>query len=151
LNTIFLHQHYKDINHDHHFQMFHILFFIETRIQHASTDVHKFINSSYISIHDGHGLMIMYDIHMQLDSFNTIINDGLLYRATTFNINTQKVIHIVCVYRSHSCSISTFLNNQIIIQRSPKHCPIIIMGNFYVEILKDNNQPKKTRIIIFHV
>ncbi len=129
--------------------MFHILFLIETRIQHASTDVHKFINSSYISIHDGHGLMIMYDIHMQLDSFNTIICDGLLYIAAK-NIYTKK-IHIVCVYRGHSCSISTFLNNlQIIIQRSPKHCPIIIMGNFNVEILKDNNQPKITRIIIFH-
>ncbi len=113
--------------------------------------MHKFINSSYISIHDGHGLMIMYDVYMQLYFFNTIISDGLLYIATTFNINTQKLIHIVCVYKGHSCSISTFLNNlQIIIQRSPKHCPIIIMGNFNVEILKDNNQPKKTRIIIFH-
>jgi hypothetical protein len=25
LNTTSLHQHYKDINHDHNFQMFHIL------------------------------------------------------------------------------------------------------------------------------
>ncbi len=50
-----------------------------TRIYHASIDVHKFINSSkysYISIHDGHELMMMYDIHMHLDSFNTITNDG---------------------------------------------------------------------------
>jgi hypothetical protein len=42
--------------------------------------VHKFMNSSmysYISILDGHGLMMKYDIHMHLDSFNTIINDGL--------------------------------------------------------------------------
>jgi hypothetical protein len=28
LNTTSLHQHYKDINHDHNFQMFHILCFI---------------------------------------------------------------------------------------------------------------------------
>jgi hypothetical protein len=28
------------------------------------------------------------------------------------------------------------------IQTSPKHYTIIIMGNFYVDILKDNNQPK---------
>ncbi len=78
LNTISLHQHYKDINHDHNLQMFHVLCLIETRIQHASIDVHKFINSlkySHISIHDGHGLMMMYDIHMHLDSFNTITND----------------------------------------------------------------------------
>jgi hypothetical protein len=59
--------------------MSHILCLIETRIHHALTYVHKFINSSkypYISIHDGHGLMMMYDMHMHLDSFNTIISDG---------------------------------------------------------------------------
>jgi hypothetical protein len=79
LNTTFLCQHYEDINHDHNIQMSHILCLIETRIHHVSIDVHKFINSSkysYISIHDDHKLMMMYDIHMHLDSFNTISNDG---------------------------------------------------------------------------
>jgi hypothetical protein len=35
-------------------------------------DVDKFMNSlknSYISIHDGHGLMMLYDIHMHSDFF----------------------------------------------------------------------------------
>ncbi len=32
LNTIFLCQHYEDINHDHNLQMFHILCLIKTRI-----------------------------------------------------------------------------------------------------------------------
>jgi hypothetical protein len=41
LNTTFLHQHFKNIKHDHNFQMSHILCFIETKIHHASTDVHK--------------------------------------------------------------------------------------------------------------
>jgi len=117
--------------------MSHILCFIETKIHHALTDVHKFINStkySYISIHDGHGLMIKYDIHMHLDSFNTITNDGSRY-ITTFNTNTRKTIYIVCVYKAHSCSIFTFLNNlQTIIQQSSKHCLIIIMGDFNVDI-----------------
>jgi hypothetical protein len=69
LNTTSLCQHYEDINHDHNLQMSHILCLIETRIHHASTKVHKFINSFkylYISIHDGHRLMMMYDIHMHL-------------------------------------------------------------------------------------
>ncbi len=131
MNTTFLHQHYEDINHDHNLQMFHILCLIETRIHHASTYVHKFIDSlkySYISIHDGHGLMMMYDIHMHLDSFNTITNDGSKYITTIFNINTQKTIHIVFLYKVHSCSIFTFLNNlQTIIQQYPEQCPIIIM------------------------
>ncbi len=54
-------------------------------------DVHKFMNSSkysYVSIHDGHGLMMMYDIHMHLDSFNVTTNNGLEYIIMTFYINT---------------------------------------------------------------
>ncbi len=101
MNTTYLHQHYEDINHDHNLQMSHILCFIETIIHHASINVHKFINSSkysYIAIHDGHGLMMMHDIHMHLYSFNTIINDGSI-----FNINTRITIHIICVYKVHSC------------------------------------------------
>ncbi len=39
-------------------------------------------------MHNGHGLMMIYDIHMHLDSFNIITNDGLKCIATTFNINT---------------------------------------------------------------
>jgi hypothetical protein len=97
LNTTSLRHHYENINHDHNLQMFHILCFIETKIHHASIDVHKFINlskCSYISIHNGHGLMMMYDIHMHL---NLIINDGLKYIVTTFNINTQKNTYCLCV------------------------------------------------------
>jgi hypothetical protein len=59
----------------------------------------------------------MYDIHMHLNSFHTITSDGSKYIVTTFNTNSQRAIYIVCVYRAHSCSISTFLNNlQTIIQ-----------------------------------
>jgi hypothetical protein len=133
--------------------MSHILCFIKTRIHHASTYVHKFINSSkysYISIHDGHGLVTMYDLHMHLNSFNIIINDGSKFITTIFNINMWKVIHIVYVYKVHSCSISTFFNNvQTIIQQSPKNCPIIIMGNFYVDILKDNNWAKSKQELLY--
>jgi len=50
------------------------------------------------------------------------------------------------VYKTHLCLISTFLNNlQTIIQESCEHCPIIIMGDFNVDILKDNNQSKKKK------
>ncbi len=75
---IMLCQHYEDINHDHNLQVSHVLCLIKTKIHHASINVYKFINSSkysYISIHDGHGLMMMYDIHMHLNSFNTITSD----------------------------------------------------------------------------
>jgi hypothetical protein len=49
LNTTSLWQHYENINHDHNLQMSHILCFVETRIHHASIDVHIFIN--FRSIH----------------------------------------------------------------------------------------------------
>jgi hypothetical protein len=90
LNTKSLCQHYEHINHDHNLQMFHILCLIETRIYHALINVHKFINSlkySYIFVHDGQGLMMMYDTHMHLNSFNIIMSGGSEY-ITTFNINT---------------------------------------------------------------
>ncbi len=80
----------KTSNHDHNLQMSPILCLVKTKIHHASIDVHKFINSlnySYISINDGHGLMMLYDIHMHLNSFNIITNDSSKYIATTFNIN----------------------------------------------------------------
>ncbi len=100
MNTTYLCQHHEDMNYDHNLQMSHILCFIEIIIHYASIDVHKFINSSkysYIAIHDGHELMMMHDIHMHLDFFNTITNDGSKYIATTFNINAQKKTYCMCV------------------------------------------------------
>jgi hypothetical protein len=63
----------------------------------------------------------------------------------------EKKKHIVCVYIVHSCLFFIFLNNfQIIIQQFLEHCLIIILGDFNVDILKDNNHAKKTRVIKFH-
>jgi hypothetical protein len=59
--------------------MSHILCISKTRIQHTLTDVHKFIDLSkysYVSIHDGHGLMMMYDIYMHLDSLNVTTDNS---------------------------------------------------------------------------
>jgi hypothetical protein len=85
--------------------MFHILCFIETKIHHASTYVHKFMYSSkysYISIHDGRELMMMYDIHMHLDYFNMIINDGLEYiRTFLILMHKNQYILYVCIKLIH--------------------------------------------------
>jgi hypothetical protein len=86
---------------------------------------------------------------MHLDSFNTITSNGSKYITSTFNTNTWKSIYIVCVYRTHSCLISTFLHNfQTIVQQSLECCPIIIMGYFNVDILKNNNQPKNKQKLL---
>jgi hypothetical protein len=75
----------------------------------------------------------MYDIHMHFDSFNITISDGL--NITTFNINTQKITHIVCVWGS-------FLSNFYISKQSTNYNStfswtllIIILGDLSVDIL----------------
>jgi hypothetical protein len=85
--------------------------------------MHKFINSSkysYILIHDGHGLMMMYDIHMHLDSFNTITSDDSKYIASTFNMNTQIYIYYMCVQ-------SSFMFNFYIPKRSSNYNSTIFL------------------------
>ncbi len=75
----FLHQCYENINNDHNLQMSDILCFMEIKIHHTLIDVHKFINSSkysYVSICDGHELMMMCNIHMHLGYFNVTTNNG---------------------------------------------------------------------------
>jgi hypothetical protein len=45
--------------------------------------------------------MMMYEIHMHLNFFNTITSDGLEY-ITTFNINTRKINKLyVCIEFIH--------------------------------------------------
>ncbi len=54
------------------------------------------------------------------------------------------------MYKAHLCSIYTFLNNlQTIIEESLEHCLIIIMGDFNVDILKDNNQAKNKQELLY--
>jgi hypothetical protein len=68
---------------------------------------------------------------------------GSKYIVTTFNISTWKKYIIICVYRAHSCLVFKFLNNsQTIIQHSLEHCPILIMGDFNVDIKQNNNKQK---------
>ncbi len=98
-NTNYLWQHYQDINHDHKLQVSHVLCILETRIQ-SSNDVQNFINIlkySYISIYDGHGLVMMYNTQMFLHFYYTATCNGSEYISTTFNIKTQRTIHIIWV------------------------------------------------------
>ncbi len=87
----------------------------------------------------------MYNAQMLLHSYYTTCN-GLEYISTTFNIRIRRAIHIICVYRSHSSFISMFLNTlQMLIQKSPNDCPLIILGNFNIDILDDNNHENNTQ------
>jgi hypothetical protein len=51
------------LNYNSNLQVSHVICILETLIQ-SSNDVHNFINTSkysYISIYDGHGLIMMYN------------------------------------------------------------------------------------------
>lgn len=62
----------------------------------------------------------------------------------------KKILHIVHVYRPHSCSIFKNLNNfQVIIKHFPKHYPIIILVDFNIDILKNNNDAKNKQDILY--
>jgi len=150
LNIIFLRQHYQDINHDHNLQVSHVLCILETRIQ-SSNDVQNFINISkysYISIYDGHGLIMMYNEQMLLHSYYTTCN-GSEYILATFNIRTQRAIHIICVYRSHSSLISMFFNTlETLIQKFSNDCPLSVLRDFNIDILDDSNHENNKQQLI---
>jgi len=55
----------------------------------SSNDIQKFINTSkysYISIYDGHGLIVMYNMQMLLHSYDKTMCNGFEYIILTFSI-----------------------------------------------------------------
>ena len=83
---------------------------------------------------------MLYDGCMVLHSFEIHIIDGSKYIATIFNTKIQKIIYIIYVYKAHTCLINAFLKIlQTLIQKSHIYCLIIVLGDFYIYILGDNN------------
>ena len=77
---------------------------------------------------------------MHLNDFLIKITNGSDYIATTFNKNTIEALYIICIYKAHSCSLPTFLNPlETLIQTSPEQYPTIILGDFNVDVLENNN------------
>jgi hypothetical protein len=52
-------------------------------------------------MYDGHGLIMMYDIHMHLNYFNTITNDGSKYITIKKILIHKKYIMYVCMEFIH--------------------------------------------------
>jgi hypothetical protein len=88
---------------------------------------------SYISIYDGHGLIIMYNTQILLHSYYKTTYNESKYISITFNIRTRKDIHIICVYKNHFSSISMFLHTlETLVQKSPNDCPFIVLRDFNI-------------------
>jgi hypothetical protein len=65
---------------------------------------------------------MMYNMQMLLHFYNTTMLYGVEYIVATFNINTQREIHIICIYKIHSCLTSMLLKTlEALIKKSPNH------------------------------
>jgi len=91
---------------------------------------------SMISVNGQNGAMIIYDNFTTLSSHETFTSLRVEYIATTFNANTRKAIHIVAIYKLSTLSLSMFvIYFQIFLDLMPISCPMIIIGNFNIDML----------------
>jgi hypothetical protein len=135
-----------------YFFIMHILCILKTRIR-SSNDGHSFINTSkysYISIFDGHGLIMMYNTQMFLHSYYVTTCNGSSYISITFNIRTPKMIHMI--YESIKIIFLWFLysstHEKKLIQKSPNGC-LFVLEDFNIGILDDNNHKNNKQQLIY--
>jgi exonuclease III len=143
ININSLQKHHLDYKSDHSMQTSHILCFQETKINQAN-NIGKYIDTSrynYIHNYDKHGILMMYERQMICASYQTRVNNGSEFIATSFNLGTHNAIYVITVYRAHSTKITLFLENldQLIIE-VPIECPIVILGDFNIDVSKDTTQ-----------
>ena len=143
ININSLQKHYIDYKTDHSMQTSHILCFQETRIRYAH-DVDKYIDASrykYIHNYGGHGILMLYEHHINCALFYTMNCNGSELIAASFNLGTHNAIYVITVYRAHSTNITLFVNHlHDLVHKAPLECPIIILGDFNVDISHDNTQ-----------
>ncbi len=81
--------------------------------------------------------MLLYDRSIVLDSCEFVTMYGLEFIATSFNTNTRQIVHIIAIYKSPSLSLTNVLSTlQDLISKSPIICPIVVLGDFNVDVLK---------------
>jgi hypothetical protein len=80
--------------------------------------------------------MLLYDRSIVLDSCEFVIMSGLEFIVASFHTSIHQTIHVIAIYKPPSLSltkkISTF---QELISKSPTICPIVVLGDFNVDVL----------------
>lgn len=143
ININSLKKHHIDYKSDHNMQAAHILCFQETKVEHAN-EIINYIDTSrykYIHAYDKHGILLMYEHRMICVSCNIETYNGSEFIVASFNLGTRNAIHVVTVYRSHSTKLKKFLEIlQQLIYKAPNECPIIILGDFNVDVSQNTTQ-----------
>ncbi len=81
--------------------------------------------------------MLLYDRNIVLDSCEFVIMSGLEFKVASFNTSIHWTIHIIAVYKPPYLSLTIFLSTfQELISKSPTICPIVVLGDFNVDVLK---------------
>ncbi len=79
--------------------------------------------------------MLLYDRNIVFDSCEFVTMYGLELIVSSFNTNTCQTIHIIVVYKPPSLSLTIFSTLQELILKSPTICPIVVLGDFNVDVL----------------
>jgi len=111
---------------------------IEVKTQNKSS--HQYSNHSKykkIVTYESQGTMLLYDRSIVLDSCEFVIMCGLEFIAASFNTTTYRIVHIIVVYKPPFLSLTILLSTfQELISKSPNICPIVVLEDFNVDVLK---------------
>jgi hypothetical protein len=112
----------------------------ETKVKTQNKSSHQYSNhSKYKSIvtYGSQGTMLLYDKNIVLDSCESVTMYGLEFIVTSFNTNTFLVVHIIAIYKPPSLSLIILSSTlQELISKSPTICPIVVLGDFNVDVFK---------------
>jgi hypothetical protein len=97
-------------------------------------------HTSRTSVNGRNGTMIIYDNFTSLSSHKTFTSLRTKYIVVTFNANTRMVIHIITIYKPLTLSLLVFIIHlQKFLDLMPISCPMIIIGNFNIDMLDQNS------------
>jgi endonuclease/exonuclease/phosphatase family metal-dependent hydrolase len=94
--------------------------------------------------------MVIHDKFITLSSHETFIVLGVKFITTTFNTNTRKAIHVIAIYKPSTLLFSTIINQlQKLLDVMPTYCPIVIMGDFNIDMFNQNSiYPNELKIFM---
>ena len=100
----------------------------------------------YIHNYGGHGILLLYEHHINCASLYTMNYNGSEFIAASFNLSTRNAIYVITTYCVHSTNITLFEDHlHELVNKAPLECPIIILGDFYVDISHDSIQHYKNK------